>query len=86
MPCADARRATGEREPHGRRARFDRRAVWELELAEGHVHVRVHILDRARDGGQRLAHEERRGVDLVLGNDRVRLEVRDTETRAAAVR
>ena len=47
-----------------------------------HVHVSVHIVDRARDLRKRLSHERVRAVDLALRDDRVRLKVRDGEARA----
>ena len=47
-----------------------------------HVHVGVHIVDRARDLRKRLGHERVRAVDLALRDNRVALEVRDPEAGA----
>ena len=82
----DVRGATGERVAHGGRARLDRRPVRELELAVRHVHVRVHVLDRARHWGEALAHQRLRAVDLLLGDDRVRREVGNLESGATMIR
>ena len=45
----------------------------------------MHILDRAADCGQGLAHDRLRAVDLALRDDPVRLKVRDLEPGSAAV-
>ena len=50
-----------------------------------HVHVSVHIVDRARDLRKTLGHERVCAVDLALRDDPVRLKVRDLEPGSAAV-